>query len=335
MDREDCGLGCQLHYGVTCIAASFALNRTTILRLGNWIYTKGLTNRWEDYFVPPSPKCQWTPYSEPLTVWRNASHNALNTVLYPLDVFNVQYFKPFRVAESFADRLRHFHGRPWIWWIGQLLVNLFRVQTDFEDLFAKRAKAIGFKSPIVGVHVRRSDKTASEARAYDLEAYMALVEEYYDRLELTQKVDQRRVFLASDAPSVYVEFRMKYPQYALVHNQAAAKSSARKETRRSEDSLRGIMADMYFLAKTDHLVCTMSSNMGSNPLYHKAVHPNEAGVNGISLGFNVGDRIRVKDTHWNGTSYGLIVQQNGSWVEDKGQRGSFPAYKLQEDLEVF
>ena len=29
-----CGFGCQLHYGITCVAASFALNRTMILRLG-------------------------------------------------------------------------------------------------------------------------------------------------------------------------------------------------------------------------------------------------------------------------------------------------------------
>jgi glycoprotein 6-alpha-L-fucosyltransferase len=178
-----------------------------ILRLGDWEYT---TNKWVDYFVPPSPKCQWTPIAPgQLTIWRNSSHDAENTVLYPLNIYALQYFKPFRVEKSFADRLSHFHGRPWIWWIGQMLRNLFQVQPDFEKFYQKRIKLVGFKSPIVGIHVRRSDKIASEAKPYELEKYMEFVEEYYNKLELVQKVDQRRVFLASDAPYVYSEFRTK------------------------------------------------------------------------------------------------------------------------------
>ena len=59
-------------------------------------------------------------------------------------------------------------------------------------------------------------------------------------------------------------FFSRYPHYALVHNQAAAKSASRQVTRRTEDALKGIMADMYFLGQTDHLVCTMSSNVRPN-----------------------------------------------------------------------
>ena len=183
-----------------------------VIFAGNWEYTTNTWqsgNRWEDFFVPPSPKCQWIPVKNDLIVWRNSSHDVHNTVLYPLDTYALQYYKPFRVEQAFAEKIRVFHGRPWIWWIGQLLAALFHVQSDYEEFFRKRAKAIGFRSPIVGIHVRRSDKVVSEARPYDLERYMEFVDEYYERLEMVQKVDQRRVFLASDAPSVYTEFRMK------------------------------------------------------------------------------------------------------------------------------
>lgn len=52
------------------------------------------------------------------------------------------------------------------------------------------------------VHVRRTDKVGTEAAFHSLDEYMAHVEEYYNQLEMVQKVDKRRVYLASDDPKV-------------------------------------------------------------------------------------------------------------------------------------
>ena len=56
--------------------------------------------------------------------------------------------------------------------------------------------------PFCSVHVRRTDKVGTEAAFHGIEEYMTAVDDYYDQLELTEKVDKRRVFVASDDPKV-------------------------------------------------------------------------------------------------------------------------------------
>ena len=52
------------------------------------------------------------------------------------------------------------------------------------------------------VHVRRTDKINLEAAFHGIEEYMYWVDHFYERLERHKKIDKRRVFLASDDPSV-------------------------------------------------------------------------------------------------------------------------------------
>lgn len=60
------------------------------------------------------------------------------------------------------------------------------------------------------VHIRRTDKVGTEAAFHPLEEYMNHVEEYYKQLEMTQPVDVRRVYLASDDPTVLKDAKAKY-----------------------------------------------------------------------------------------------------------------------------
>lgn len=59
------------------------------------------------------------------------------------------------------------------------------------------------------IHIRRTDKVGTEAAFHPLEEYMQAVDEYYTQLELSQPVDKRRVYLASDDPSVLIDARHK------------------------------------------------------------------------------------------------------------------------------
>jgi glycoprotein 6-alpha-L-fucosyltransferase len=59
------------------------------------------------------------------------------------------------------------------------------------------------------VHIRRTDKVGTEAAFHPLEEYMSAVDEYYNFLEMKQKVDRRRVYLASDDPKVIAEAQRK------------------------------------------------------------------------------------------------------------------------------
>lgn len=90
---------------------------------------------------------------------------------------------------------------PNLWWISQIVKFLLRRKPAVQQTLEAASAKLGFKKPIVGVHVRRSDKVG-EAEFYPIEKYMTWVDEFYDILELTQKVDKRRIFLASDEVSI-------------------------------------------------------------------------------------------------------------------------------------
>ena len=66
------------------------------------------------------------------------------------------------------------------------------------------------------VHVRRTDKLQKEAKFHGLEEYMFHVNQYYEYLETRQTVDRRRVYIATDDPSVLAEATTKYEFRQLV-----------------------------------------------------------------------------------------------------------------------
>ena len=56
--------------------------------------------------------------------------------------------------------------------------------------------------------MRRTDKD-TEAAFYGIDEYMVHVEEWYEQLSLTQTVEQKRVFIATDEPTVIKEAKEK------------------------------------------------------------------------------------------------------------------------------
>lgn len=119
---------------------------------------------------------------------------------------------------------------------------------------------LNFKRPIVGVHIRRTDKVGTEASFHSLEEYMQHVDEYYNQLEVTQFIEKRRIFIASDDPKVIEDAKQKYPHYDVIGDQNIAKAAA-VSTRYTDTSLNGIMLDIDLLSKCDFLVCTFSSQV--------------------------------------------------------------------------
>lgn len=55
-----------------------------------------------------------------------------------------------------------------------------------ESYLAKARANFNFRTPIVGVHVRRTDKVGTEAAFHPLSEYMKYVEEYYDSMEIAR-----------------------------------------------------------------------------------------------------------------------------------------------------
>lgn len=68
------------------------------------------------------------------------------------------------------------------------------------------------------VHIRRTDKVGTEAAFHKLDEYMVHVEEYYKNKELIEKLDKKRVYLATDEPKLFSEAKHKYVTYIVNYN---------------------------------------------------------------------------------------------------------------------
>lgn len=162
------------------------------------------------------------------------------------------------VPSKIHPRLEKLFEEPAVWWIGQIERYLTRNNKQTQKIIDETTEKLKFEGPIVGVHVRRTDKFP-ESVYYPLEDYMPFVKEFYDILEMTQKVGKRRVFLCSDDPKVIDEALTKYPNYEFIVNKETSKEANVPKIRWK--SAIGIMKDFQLLTKCDYVVCTLGSNI--------------------------------------------------------------------------
>ncbi|ROT71727.1 hypothetical protein C7M84_009938 [Penaeus vannamei] len=248
------GIGSQLHHLSYCFLASYGTQRTLILDTKNY---NGNPEGLETFFLPLSDTC--TSYDKSQMVPPGKKDSLV--VRFPsMDRPNPRpnYF-PKSIPKDISERLVRLHGDPFAWWMGQFFKYAMRMNKDFQDYIDNQAREMGYESPIVGLQIRRSDKLIHEAVYIDLSVYMEEVEGFYKQLELRQPVAQRRVFLATDDPNVIPEIKQKYPEYKVVYNSASV-DSTRLNQRKKSESVRYFFADVYFLSRSDFLVCGMTSN---------------------------------------------------------------------------
>ncbi|XP_030834720.1 alpha-(1,6)-fucosyltransferase-like [Strongylocentrotus purpuratus] len=118
-------------------------------------------------------------------------------------------FLPLAIPEDISERLERVHGNPAVWWIGQIMTYILRPQPQLQEFMDKETAALGFTHPIVGIHVRRTDKLIRDAKFHGIEEYMVYTEEFYQELEKRQAVPVRRIFLATDEASLLEEAKKK------------------------------------------------------------------------------------------------------------------------------
>ncbi|CAH1371450.1 hypothetical protein MTP99_012929 [Tenebrio molitor] len=361
--NKGCGYGCQLHHAVYCFMVAYGTKRTLILKSKGWRYHK---SGWDEVFKPVSDSCV-DPSGESVSNWPgNSDTQVLNLPI--IDSLSPRPpFLPLAIPEDLAPRLTRLHGDPIVWWVGQILKYLLRPQPKTASIIQETMTHIGFKRPIVGVHVRRTDKVGTEAAYHGIEEYMTVVEEYYKQLELKETVSQRRIYLATDDPKVIADAKSKYPLYEVLGDPTISKTAA-ISTRYSDSSLFGIINDIHMLAMSDYLVCTFSSQVcrvayeimqsyfpdasarfrslddiyyygGQNAHNTIAVLPHEPKKGG-EMSVLAGDLIGVAGNHWNGFSKGRNLRTNqvalypSFKVKDKIETAKFPTYSEVDKLDA-
>lgn len=222
--NKGCGFGCQIHHLTYCMIVAMATRRTLVLNSKNWRYVNSANRRtmaggngsgggggnggrslWDTAFRPLSNSCLEDSGS-PRGNWAHASDEGEREEMQVLDLPIIDSLRrrppylPLAVPAELADRgltSAALHGAPFVWFIGQLLRFLMRPSPEIGQYLEERRRQLfagvgggpSSSTPIVGVHVRRTDKINTEAAFHPLSEYMAQVEEYYDRLDL---FNQRR-----------------------------------------------------------------------------------------------------------------------------------------------
>ncbi|XP_046384162.1 alpha-(1,6)-fucosyltransferase [Ischnura elegans] len=388
--NKGCGYGCQVHHVVYCLIVAYGTKRTLVLRSKGWRYHKA---GWEEVFHPVSDTCP----SDPSAAIASGSHahwpGKPNTLVVELPIVDSLSprppYLPLAVPRDLAPRLARLHGDPIVWWVGQFLKFLLRPQPGIQKMLDSTARKLGFQRPIVGVHIRRTDKVGTEAAFHPLEEYMLAVEEWFTQLELErnalpivgnlQEEDdrgggwgpwvggdspkagtvKRRVYLATDDPSVIIDAKAKYPSYEILGDPTIARTAA-VSTRYSDSSLFGIIIDIHFLSLSDYLVCTFSSQVcriayeimqqlrpdasdrfrslddiyyygGQGAHLREAVlahSPREGAPPGqdVELALEPGDLVGVAGNHWDGYSKGKSMRT--------GRVGLYPSFKVVDRIEL-
>jgi glycoprotein 6-alpha-L-fucosyltransferase len=271
--NKGCGFGCQIHHVVYCLVVGLAENRTVILSARNWRYMdqehkKSKTAGWNLIFQPLSKTCL-EEGSGSRSSWRSRNDDVQIIDLPIIDSLRPRPdYLPLTIPEQISHRLEQLHSTPIAWFLGQLTRYVMRLSEDME-LFINDAKyRTNFRTPVVGLHVRRTDKVGSEASFHHLSEYMMHVEDWYQQLQFDRmrqgiKGDiEKSVYLATDDPGIWTKEVPKFEDkgYSFLGDAEVA-NSAGIGTRYGIDSLRNVILDIILLSETDYLVCTFSSQV--------------------------------------------------------------------------
>uniref|UniRef100_A0A6V7IEL6 Alpha-(1,6)-fucosyltransferase n=1 Tax=Bracon brevicornis TaxID=1563983 RepID=A0A6V7IEL6_9HYME len=345
--NKGCGFGCQIHHITYCFLVAYGTERTLILKSKGWRYHK---DGWESVFKPLSETCL-AANGDSHSNW--PGDNTKQVVALPIvdNVYPKPKYQPPAVPADLAPRIQKLHGHPLVWWVGQVLKFLMRPQDNVKNVIEYSKEKLGFVKPIVGIHVRRTDKIGTEASYHEIDEYMVKVDQYFDQLDVEPTV--RRVFIASDDPKVITAARKKYPNYEVIGDPAVAETASVSK-RYSDSSLQGIIVDIHLLSLCDHLVCTFSSQVCrvayeimqtyyvdahdrftslDDVYYYGGQNPNPGVVilehipkrlGEIEL--KVGDKVEVYGNHWDGYSKGRNMRTSAT--------GLFPSFKVKNPVAI-
>lgn len=261
--HPDAGFASGIHEILWCLLSAYYKNQLVIL-IPDWTkYFSRTPDVWERLFLPFFTRSRehWNDIFLPLSSTCNYTDlpsNQLHEIPRPNSVIarKLMNFLPKNIGPDLVDLL----DNPNSWFHSQFVGYIMRSQPRLKEFIENFKREINYRHPIVGIQVRRSDKlTYAEALYYPLSDYMIYVKDYFDKLELTERVYQRLVYVASDDPSVLPKLVKEYPKYKFIGSTSIAEIAVSQTTRYSNASLWGVLSDIFILSESDYIVCTFSS----------------------------------------------------------------------------
>nr|CAD2155598.1 unnamed protein product [Meloidogyne enterolobii] len=173
IDNPAWGFGFVNHQIKDCLVYALKLERIMIIQNEKPI-TK-LNVKWYDLFESAS-NCSFSEHVEPfLPINENLKQNESDRIL----IFEFKTDMRIRAFDFTPIELKYlfkYHANPTLWFHGQLLKYIWRENGKTKKFIHQIVSRIPFAcGPIVGIHVRRTDKI-TETKLIELEEYMEWVE---------------------------------------------------------------------------------------------------------------------------------------------------------------
>ncbi len=248
------GIAGGFHDILWCLLYSYYQNKTLLLFNELSSYFRGdkdLNNKdfepWESSMKPLSSTCDYLKFS--------------NETLEVVPMKNGVFVRKMAadLPKEFGSDIIKLVDSPMSWFHSHFMGYILRPQKRLIKHLQDFKKSLNFRHPIVGVHVRRTDKLYGEAVFHSNSEYMIHVKDFYDKLELKQKVDHRLVYIASDDTAVMSQLKANYTDYEFIGNSEGSKLAEKQNTRNGNNSFWGALTDIFLLSETDYIVCTFSS----------------------------------------------------------------------------
>ncbi|RTG83157.1 glycoprotein 6-alpha-L-fucosyltransferase [Schistosoma bovis] len=188
--NKPCAFGCNAHHLMHCFQMAYATGRTLIL---NPTDGEEYTHWWIKNFLPLSQKCSINDIQSNIhsDFFDGKAFNTYQAITCPhIETISSSFdWIPQAVPSHLSKLLARLHGAPFVWFIGQLGKFLMRPSFNFSEEF--KIFDDQHENPVVGIHVRRTDKINTEASFHSLEEYMTEVESHFQFIDAKRQMMSR------------------------------------------------------------------------------------------------------------------------------------------------
>lgn len=156
------------------------------------------------------------------------------------------------VPEDLLVRLVYFHERPQVWFVGQVVAFLLRmndpIAKGYQQMKSKLLSSLPPGTPIFGIHARGDDKESEGGIIY-LDQMMQFVPKEYST-----------IYLATDDPR-NLKTAEEFRNYTWLMNRGDDDRISGVGDRHAVGALKNLIYDIYFLSECDHFLGDDGSNI--------------------------------------------------------------------------
>lgn len=270
-------MGSTLHHWIYCFIYAYYHKRTLLINLNGWLYLRNVIskdglNRYEDLFQSIS-KCPLTSHDMKIAKpwkehFRGLTSDRLPQVILLASVGilsqlhkSIPKIAYYAMPSQLLYKVVRYKFEPMAWWMGILAQYIIRPNQKLQKFIDLSRANLNFKSPIVGLHIRRTDKS-KESNLFNIDKYMVQIDSFYNNQSKKGNHLKRRVFVTTDEPWQIHRLKKTYKSYEFIHPPIHHLAARTYSSRYSATYLKYFIRDVIFLAESDYLVATMTSNVG-------------------------------------------------------------------------